>query len=333
MKTAFVTGGSGFVGKPLIRRLAVRGVRIVALARSTAAAAAVEKAGAVACRGDLLDEHAICAGMRGCDTVFHVAGHLTEWDRYDVFHTVNVLGTRTMLAAAKAVGVSTFVAAGASAVVQGRPTPMRNVSEDLPLQAPSWGPYIATKAEAERLVRQANAPELCTVVVRPPLVWGEGMPMLDAMVAAARSGQFALPDAGRQVMSTGHVDNVVECLILAAEKGRGGEAYYVTDGNDLTLKEVLTDLLGTRGVPPITRSAPFGLAWRMAAGMEAAWRLLRLRSKPPVTRQTLRMIGQDFTLDITKARRDLGYVPVIDWAEGVARMRRPGASSQAMASA
>ncbi len=258
--------------------------------------------------------------MRGCDTVFHVAGHLTEWDPYEVFHTANVVGTRTMLAAAEAAGVSTFVAAGASAVVQGRPMPMRNVPEDLPLQAPSWAPYIATKAEAERLVRRANAPGLRTVVIRPPLVWDAGMPMLDAMVAAARSGQFALPDAGRQVMSTSHVDNVVGGLILAAEKGRGGEAYHVTDGDDTTLKDALTDLLGTRGVPPIKRSAPFGLAWSMAAVMEGAWRLLRLRSKPPITRQTLRMIGQDFTLDIAKARRDLGYAPVVNWADGIARM-------------
>ena len=321
METAFVTGGSGFVGGPLVRRLVARGVRVVALARSGAAAAAVEEAGATACRGDLSDERAVAGGMRGCDTVFHVAGHLTEWDPYEVFHAANVVGTRTMLAAAKAAGVSTFVAAGASAVVQGRPTPMRNVPEDLPLQAPSWAPYIATKAEAERLVRRANAPGLRTVVIRPPLIWGAGMPMLDAMVAAARGGRFALPDAGRQAMSTSHVDNVVEGLILAAEKGRGGEAYYVTDGDDTTLKDALTGLLGTRGVPPIERSAPFGFAWRMAAAMEGAWRLLRLRSKPPVTRQTLRMIGQDFTLDITKARRDLGYAPVVDWADGIARMR------------
>jgi nucleoside-diphosphate-sugar epimerase len=147
------------------------------------------------------------------------------------------------------------------------------------------------------------------------------MPMLDAMVVAARGGRFALPDAGRQAMSTSHVDNVVEALVLAAEKGRGGEAYHATDGDDTTLKDVLTALLGTRGVPPIERSAPFGVAWRMAAVMEGAWRLLRLRSKPPVTRQTLRMIGQDFTLDTTKARRDLGYAPVVDWADGIARMR------------
>jgi nucleoside-diphosphate-sugar epimerase len=320
MKSVFVTGGSGFVGGPLIRRLAAQNVHVVALARSEAAAAKVTKLGGDTCRGDLLNERVITEGMRGCDTVFHVAGHLSEWDPYEVFHKANVVGTRTMLTAAKTAGASTFVAVGASAVVMGRPMSMKNISEDLPLQAPSWGPYIKTKAEAERLVRQANAPELRTVVIRPPLIWGAGMPMLDEMVAAAKGGQFALPDAGRQVMSTSHVDNVVECLILAAEKGRGGEAYYVTDGDAHTLKDVLTDLLGTRGVPPIKRSAPFGVAWRMAAIMEGAWRTLRLRSKPPITRQTLRMIGQDFTLDITKAHRDLGYRPVIQWRDGIARM-------------
>ncbi len=195
----------------------------MALARSEAAAGAVKKAGAEACRGDLLDERAITEGMRGCDTVFHVAGHLSEWDTYEVFHKANVVGTRTLLVSAKAAGASTFVAAGAAAVVMGQPMSMTNISEDLPLQAPSWGAYIATKAEAERLVLQANTSELRTVVIRP-LIWGAGMPMLDEMVAAAKGGQFALPDAGRPVISTSHVDNVVEGLILAAEKGRGGEA-------------------------------------------------------------------------------------------------------------
>jgi len=321
MKNAFVTGGSGFVGGALIRRLVAQNVRVVALARSEAAAAAVRNGGADACRGDLSDERAITDGMRGCDTVFHVAGHLSEWDPYEVFHKANVVGTRTMLAAAKAAGVSVFVAAGASAVVMGRPLSMKNISEDLPLQAPSWGPYIKTKAGADLLVRQANTSGLRTVVVRPPLIWGAGMPMLEEMVAAAKGGQFALPDSGRQVMTTSHVDNVVECLILAAQKGRGGEAYHVTDGDVTTLKDVLADLLGTCGVPPIKRSVPFAVAWRMAAVVEGVWRTFRFRLKPPVTRQTLRMIGQDFTLDTTKARRDLGYVPVISWADGISRMR------------
>jgi hypothetical protein len=97
---------------------------------------------------------------------------------------------------------------------------------------------------------------------------------------------------GGQIVSPSHVDNVVECLLLAAEKGRGGEAYYVPDGEDSTLKGVMNALLGTCGVPPIKRSVPFGVAWLMATVMESVWRLFRLRSKPPVTRQTLRMIGR-----------------------------------------
>jgi nucleoside-diphosphate-sugar epimerase len=134
----------------LIRRLAAQNVHVVALARSEAAAAKVTKLGGDTCRGDLLNERVITEGMRGCDTVFHVAGHLSEWDPYEVFHKANVVGTRTMLTAAKTAGASTFVAVGASAVVMGRPMSMKNISEDLPLQAPSWGPYIKTKAEAER---------------------------------------------------------------------------------------------------------------------------------------------------------------------------------------
>jgi nucleoside-diphosphate-sugar epimerase len=137
MRNAFVTGGSGFVGGPLIRRLVAQNVRVVALARSEAAAAVVVKLGAEACRGDLLDERAVTEGMRGCDTVFHVAGHLSEWDHYEVFYKFNVVGTRTMLVAAQAAGASTFVAVGASAVVMGRPISMKDISEDLPLQAPS----------------------------------------------------------------------------------------------------------------------------------------------------------------------------------------------------
>ena len=321
MKNAFVTGGSGFVGKLLIECLLARGVRVAALARSETAATAVRKLGAEACRGDLQDHQAVAEGMRGCDTVFHIAGHLTEWDPYEVFYTANVVGTRTMLAAAKVAGAKTFVAAGVAAVVMGRPKSMKDITEDEPLQSPAWGPYIATKAEADLMVLKADSPDLRTVVVRPPLIWGEGMPMLDAMVVAAKSGQFALLDGGQQILSTSHVENVVECLILAAERGRGGEAYYVTDGVDLTLKEVMTELLGTRGVPPINRSAPFGIVWRMAAVMEGIWRLFRIRSKPPITRQTLRMIGQDFTLNISEARRDLGYAPIATWRQGIAGMR------------
>lgn len=322
MKQAFVTGGSGFAGRPLIARLVADGINVRALARSDAASKVVAELGAIPSRGDLADVQHMTESMRGCDIVFHVAGHLSEWDPYKVFYDANVVGTRSVLEAAKAAGVATLIAVGASAVVMNRPVSMRNITEELPLQKPGWAPYIATKAEAERLVRQANGPTLRTVVVRPPFIWGAGMPMLDEMIESVRSGHFALPDGGKQVMSTSHVDNVIECLIRAAEKGEGGEAYFVADADTSVLKDFAADLLATCGLPPVNRSAPFAIAWRMAALMEGTWRLFRLRSKPPITRQTLRMIGQDFTTNTAKARRDLGYEPVISRAEGLAQMRQ-----------
>lgn len=321
MKPIFVTGGSGFVGQRLIVRLAERGFVIRALARSDIAANKVRHAGAEAWRGDMSDVPRMSDAMRGCETVFHVAGHLSEWDAYEAFHDSNVIGTQRVLEAAKAAGVPALIAVGAAAVVMEHPAPMQNVREDRPRRKPGWAPYISTKSEAESLVLQANGQGLRTAVVRPPFIWGAGMPMLDEMVKAVRSGQFALPDGGRQAMSTSHVDNVVEGLILAAEKARGGEAYFVADAETATLKDVVAGLLATRGLPPVTRSVPFALAWRMAALLETVWRLFRLRAKPPITRQTLRLIGQDFTLDTAKARHDLGYAPVIARSAGLARMQ------------
>jgi nucleoside-diphosphate-sugar epimerase len=322
MKTVFVTGGSGFVGHRLIIRLAERGIHVRALARRDASMLTVRAAGAEPVRGDLGDLRSLTEGMRGADTVFHVAGHLSEWDPYKVYYEGNVVGTRNVVEAAREAGVATLAAVGAAAVIMERPQAMLDIREDLPLQRPSWAPYITTKADAEQILRDANGPSLRTVIVRPPFIWGAGMPMLDEMIHAVEAGQFALPDGGVQKMSTSHVDNVVECLIRAAERGRGGEAYFVADEDTTTLKDVATDLLATRGLPPVKRRAPFFVAWRMAGMMEGVWRLFRLRSKPPITRQTLRMIGKSFTVDTGKARRELGYAPVITRAEGLAAMRK-----------
>lgn len=320
MKRVFVTGGSGFLGRHLIEKLTERGIEVVAAVRSDAAAKTVERYGASSYRVGLDDIPTMTQAMADCDTVFHVAGHLSEWDAKKVFYNANVVGTRNVVQAARSAGIKKLVAAGASAVVMGKPLPMREIIENLPLQFPDWAPYIATKAEAEQIVREANSDDFATVVVRPPFIWGAGMPMLHELKNAVNAGRFALPDDGRQAMSAGHVSNVATCLILAAERGRGGEVYFVADDTTTTLKEFMTDLLATQGIAPVKRSVPFAIAWRMAALLEAIWRKFNLKSKPPITRQTLRLIGQDFTVNIDKARRELGYTSVVSRAEGLAAM-------------
>jgi nucleoside-diphosphate-sugar epimerase len=192
----------------------------------------------------------------------------------------------------------------------------------LPRQERSWAPYSASKSRSEALVLGANREGVFeTVVVRPPMIWGAGMPTLGHMIETVKAGQFRWVGDGSQAMSTAHVNNVCHALELAVEKGRGGEAYFVSDGADSTLKEVISALLRTRAIDPPRASAPLPVAWVMASVMEWIWRAFSRQGEPPITRQMLRLIGEPFTLDIGKAQRELGYRPVVSREQGLKAMQ------------
>jgi len=142
------------------------------------------------------------------------------------------------------------------------------------------------------------------------------------MVGMVRAGRFVWVGGGAHPVATAHVDNVCHALLLAADApGAGGQAFFVDDGEDRPLREVVSAFLATRGVVPPGRSVPFAVAWALAGAMGAAWRGLGLAGEPPITRPMLRLIGQPFTLDTARARQVLGYAPVVGWAEGLAAMR------------
>ena len=242
-----------------------------------------------------------------------------------MFREMNVDGTRNVVTAAERAGVRRIVYVSAAAVVMAHPQPQHRVTEDLPLQRMGFAPYSASKSDAEELLRAASGRRkgFSTVAIRPPFIWGPDMPMLDHMVQTVKSGQFSWVAGGGQALSTCHVENLCHALILAADRGQEGAAYFVSDNVDTTLKTFLTHLLATRGVQPGRRAVPFGVAWTMAGIMGTVWRLLRLKGEPPITRQMLRLIGKDFTVDISRAQRDLGYAPVLSPEDGLRLMAQP----------
>ena len=317
---AFVTGGSGYVGRNLIRALRARGDRVHALARAPGSAKVVEGLGAVAIMGGLDDAAAMQAGMAGCDAVFHAAAEVSEWGPRERYRHVNVEGTRHVLQAARAAGVPCFVHVGTEAALCDG-TPLLDVDESRPLPDRPLPRYPQTKNEAERLVRSANAPGFRTVVVRPRFIWGnDDTSVLAALAAAVQAGRFMWMDGGRYPTSTTHVDNVCEGLLLAAEKGRGGEAYFVTDGPPVELREFVTQLLATRGVEPGNRSVPRGVALAFGTLAEWIWDTLRLKSPPPAQRVAVRLFGEPVVVNDTKARRELGYRGLTSREQGLARL-------------
>lgn len=234
---AFVTGGSGFIGGVLIKRLVGEGVQVRALARSESSADKVRKLGAEPFMGDLNPVGNMSEGAAGCDVAYHAAAFVEQWGPWSEFQAATVDGTANALAACRTGGVERFVHVGTeAALVDGNA--LVNADETWPLKPDSRAYYPRSKARAEQAVVAANGVGgMETLVVRPRFVWGPGdTTLLPAIVELIRAGKFAWVGGGGHLTSTAHVDNVVEGLVLAAEKGRGGEAYFITDGDPLPFR-------------------------------------------------------------------------------------------------
>jgi len=324
---AFVTGGSGFIGGRLIRRLVADGVDVRALARSERSAAAVEEAGATAVSGDLDDRDTMRAGAEGCELAFHAAAHLGVWGKREDFERGNVIGTENVLGACRDAAVRRFVHVGTEAALLAG-EPLVNVDETAPLRPDSKALYASTKARAEQAVRSAAGDGFETVVVRPRFVWGTGdTTLLPGLVEAVKRGRFSWIDGGRHRTSTTHVENAVEGLVLGAERGRSGEAYFVTDGEPVVFRDIVTRLLETQAVTPPDKNAPRAMVAALAAAGETAWRVLPLPGEPPVTRFAYWVAALETTIDISKARSELGYAPVKSIDDGMEELRREEAAA------
>jgi nucleoside-diphosphate-sugar epimerase len=322
LTAAFVTGGSGFIGGALIRRLVAEGWDVHALVRSEASAQKVTALGAKAIAGDLADVPSMAVGAQYCEVAFHCAAHLGDWGTREEFERGNVQGTRNALAAARQAGLRRFVHVGTEAALLAG-EPLVEVDERAPLRFDSPALYSSTKARAEEAVIEANHNGLETLVVRPRFVWGPGdTTLLPVLTEAVRSGRFAWIGGGHHRTSTTHIDNAVEGLMLAAERGAPGGVYFVTDGEPVVFRDFITRLLATQGVEAPTRSVPTPVARAVAATSEAAWRMLPLPGRPPLTRLTVWVSGLETTIDITRAREELGYAPVVTIDDGLAEMSR-----------
>lgn len=315
----FVTGASGFVGGHVVERLLRDGHTASAMARSERSAKTVEALGAAAVRCDLTDVSA--SHLAGHDAVVHCAAYAEEWGSRDDFWSANVEGTDRVLSAARSAGVGRFVFIGTEAAFF-TGDDLVDIDETLPYPEQQKYLYSETKAEAERRVLHANAEGFTALSLRPRLVWGpRDATVLPVIVRMAREGRFAWLDQGRSRTSTCHVTNLAAAVSLALTRGRGGEAYFIADDGERTLREFLSALAETQGVSLGERSVPGAIARPATAALEAVWRAMSIERKPPATAFATAMMSRAVTVKTDKARRELGYAPEVSVDEGLAAMR------------
>lgn len=322
---ALVTGGGGFLGGAIVRRLVDRGDSVRSLARGDYPE--LRALGVETIRGDVADLGAVARAVDGCDVVFHVAAKAGIWGPRAEFHRANVEGTRAVLDACRSRGVAKLVYTSSPSVVHGGGD-QEGVDESAPYPARFDSPYPETKAEAERMVLGADGDGLSTVALRPHLIWGPGdNHLVPRIIARAKAGRLRrVGDRPNRVDST-YIDDAAEAHLLAADRlGPGsivaGRAFFLSQGEPWPLWDLVNGILNAAHLPPVTRSVSPAVARMAGAVLEVAHRALRLPGEPIMTRFLARQLSTAHWFDISAARRDLGYRPSVSIEEGLRRLER-----------
>ncbi len=316
---ALVTGGGGFLGGAIVRRLLAQGHQVRALQRGVYPE--LEQLGVETIRGDIGDSETVERSVEGCDTVFHVAAKVRMWGPYDDFHAVNVVGTDNVLAAMARQGAERLIYTSTPSVVH-RGDSIEGGDESLKYPDDFESPYPRSKARAEAKVLAANSPSLATVAIRPHLIWGPGdTNLVPQIIARARAGRLRFVGDGLNLVDTVFVDNAVDAHLQAAHAlvpgaACAGRPYFVSNGDPRPIKDIVNGILGAAGLPAEHRSVPLAVAIAGGRAMEVAHRVFRLRGEPAMTRFIARNLATAHWYDISAARRDLGYEPRVSIDEG-----------------
>jgi len=318
-----VTGGGGFLGGAVVRRLRGRGYDVRSLTRS--AYPWLDELGVEQSLGDLADPNAVARAVAGTDVVVHTAAKAGVWGRRADFVATNVTGTTNVIAACRAAGVRRLVYTSTPSVVHGGGD-LEGVDETTPYPKHFDADYPETKAAAEKAVLAANGPDLATVALRPHLIWGPGDPhLIPRVIARAKAGKLRRVGTRPVRVDVIYVDNAADAHVLAAEKldvgaAPAGKAYFVSNGEPVELWEFLGRVLSAAGAPPVTRTVAAWKARLAGRLLEAAYRWLRLPGEPAMTRFVASQLATSHWYDISAARRDLGYEPAVSIDEGLRRL-------------
>lgn len=228
-----------------------------------------------------------------------------------------------MLTACRAENVARLIHTSSPSVIfDGRD--MTGVDESVPYPPRHGAHYPRTKALAEQSVRRAALHGLHCVSLRPHLIWGPGDHHLAPRILA-RAHRLRVVGDGRNKVDTIYIDNAAHAHLLAAHALRehpelSGRVYFISQGEPILLWDMVNAILAAGGKPPVTRSIPARTARIVGAACEALYLVLRRKEEPPMTRFVAEELSTSHWFDITAARRDLGYAPLVSTEEGLRRL-------------
>lgn len=317
MKT-FVTGGTGFIGRHLVKRLVEEGRSVKCLVRKASDIKFLDKLGVELCYGDLLDNSLLKTIFEDekINIIYHLGGSVYS-RRSSNYNKVNVLGTENLFKVCTRNKIEKFIFVSSITAV-GPQTKKENIlTEDAtPHPIP---PYGTSKYEAEKIAlkysRNCNLP---LVIVRPPLVYGpeQGRDMNNVFNQIER-GVFRIIGNGEYITSLCYIDNLIDGLLLIEKhEDSVNKTYFIADKMYYTFKEIAEAIADELGVRLSNVKIPKFVGDISGVLYKAFHNIFGITS---ITLYALKLMTLNFACDISKVRKELSYQPKIDFYEGIRR--------------
>lgn len=319
-----VTGATGFLGGAVARRLKALhpAMHVVGLGRDARRGALLADDGIEFVRLDLGDASAVHAAIAGAAAVVHAAALSSPWGRRADFIAANVDATANVARACADTDVRRLVHISTPSVYHdGRPR--RAIREDDPLPVRAVNAYAATKRVAETRVRELTAgTAVSTVILRPRAIFGPGdTALLPRLADALRRGRLPRIGDGGCTVDLTYIDNAVDAVLLAldAPAALDGRVFNISNGEPVRIWDVIDRLALALGVPPPARRVSTRALHALAAALEAVHRVALPHREPVLLRYGVELLSIDMTLDIGRARRELGYAPRVGMDDALER--------------
>lgn len=314
MKT-LVTGANGLLGSHLVELLLELGEPTRAMVRVGEDGRSLERSGAEVCTGDLRDRASLERAVQGVDRVLHCAARTGPWGLNREYQLDNVLGLNSLVDAALSAGVQRFVHVS-SISVHGNDVG-GEADESAPLRF-QGDPYSRSKLAGEQLLAMATRRHGAPItIVRPGLIYGpRDAASFGRFAELLLHGKMVLIGSGENHLPLIYVRDVARGIVLAGTAPSAiGQTYLLVNDERVTQRQYFAAIAAELGVSVPRRHLPYGAALRLAAIAEMVGRLAK--RPPPLTRFGVQLLGGENRFIIERARRELGFEPATNLAEGV----------------
>ncbi len=310
-----VTGGTGFTGKALVKKLIEEGNQVRALDyKEGLKTEELRKWGAEVVIGSVTDKAVVEKSIQGVEVVHHLAAAFRELNVPDTYyHEVNVGGTSNVLEAAFRQGVKKFIYCSTCGVHGNIDHPPGG--EDAPIQPADY--YQATKFEAEPLVHEYFMKGMKTVILRPAAIYGPGDPERFYMIfKRVAKGSFPMFGNGKTFYHPLYIDNLIDAFMLTMEEGKGdGQAYLIADEEYLEIKDLVQKVGHALGIEVKINHYPIIPLIIAGHVFEKLYKPFRIT--PPIFPRRVDWYRQNRAFNINKAKRELDYQPKVGIDEGL----------------